>query len=172
MIKNGRPYTNENGTIDDELLTDHSESEIVKIGGWIRKNIRGSRTILKGHTSYGLKHILEHDTGIYMTNNEFKDAMLLAGYKPVDPDELNWIYRIRLLRDEKHNPSPFFTWAMKYDDVDCPEGDFVSDMQGDFEFPVFAEHSIILDYLDRNGACDDAISVFEKMWKAYERENH
>lgn len=45
-------------------------------------------------TSYGLKHILEHDTGIYLTNNEFKDAMLICGYEPVNPQELNWTYCI------------------------------------------------------------------------------
>ena len=42
----------------------------------------------------GIKHLLERDTGIYLTNNEFKDAMLQAGYEPVDPNELNWHYRI------------------------------------------------------------------------------
>ena len=46
------------------------------------------------HTSYGLKHYLEHDTGIYVTNNAFKDAMLICGFEPADPHELNWHYCI------------------------------------------------------------------------------
>ena len=45
-------------------------------------------------TSYGLKHILQRDTGLYLTNNEFKDAMLLCGYEPVNPDTINWNYCI------------------------------------------------------------------------------
>lgn len=45
-------------------------------------------------SSYGLKHILEKDTGLYLTNNEFKDAMLMCGYEPINPNELNWYYQI------------------------------------------------------------------------------
>ena len=33
MIKNGRPYTNENGYVDADLITDHhSEEEIENLG--------------------------------------------------------------------------------------------------------------------------------------------
>ena len=90
MIKNGRPYTNENGWEDGGLITDHGDEVKKAVDGWIGKNIRTAKKILRGRTSYGMKHILEHDTGIYLTNNEFKDAMLLAGYSPVNPGELNW----------------------------------------------------------------------------------
>ena len=38
--------------------------------------------------------IFEKDTGLYLTNNEFKDAMLMCGYEPVNPNELNWNYCI------------------------------------------------------------------------------
>ena len=41
-----------------------------------------------------MKHLLEHDTKIYLTNNEFKDAMMICGFEPMDPDMLNWIYCI------------------------------------------------------------------------------
>lgn len=172
MIRNGRPYTNENGVVDDALVTRHDDAELRKIDGWIRKNIRGSRKICVGHTSYGIKHDLERDTGIYLTNNEFKDAMLLAGYKPVDPDELNWRYRIVLVKDENWNPGPLFRWATKnFADAASPEGDFARDMAADHEFPVFAEHGIIQRYLDGIGACGGAVDAFEKLWEMYEREN-
>ena len=103
MIKNGRPYTNENGWEDGGLITDHGDEVKKSVDGWIGKNIRTAKKILRGRTSYGMKHILEHDTGIYLTNNEFKDAMLLAGYSPVNPGELNWRYRIVLTRDITSN---------------------------------------------------------------------
>lgn len=90
MIRNGRPYTNENGFIDEALITERGDEDIAVVDGWIRKNIRTGKKVLHGHTSYGMKHLLEHDTGIYLTNNEFKDAMLLAGFQPVNPKELNW----------------------------------------------------------------------------------
>lgn len=42
-----------------------------------------------GHTSYGMKHTLEARTNIYLTNNQFKEAMLLCGFYPVETDKLN-----------------------------------------------------------------------------------
>ena len=98
MIKNGRPYTNENGFTDGALITGREDAVVTAVDGWIRKNIRAGKKVLQGHTSYGMKHLLEHDTGVYLTNNEFKDAMLLAGYRPVNPNSLNWKYRIELTR--------------------------------------------------------------------------
>lgn len=94
MIKNGRPYTRGRDWIDDGLITSHSEKEQRIVFDWIRGNIRPRKTPYLDRTSYGIKHILQRDTNIYLTNNEFKDAMLLAGYEPVDPYELNWHYCI------------------------------------------------------------------------------
>ena len=71
------------------------DREIAAVDEWIRKNVRTGKKILHGHTSYGMKHMLEHDTGIYLTNNEFKDASLLAGYQTVNPKDLNWKMCIR-----------------------------------------------------------------------------
>lgn len=47
-------------------------------------------------SSYGLKHQAE-DFGLidvsYVSNEQLKGAMLLAGYKPKDPNELNWKFK-------------------------------------------------------------------------------
>ena len=94
MMKNGRPYSNENGYVDDGLITSYPQEEIDAVMNWIAENISPRKTPLDGHTSYGIKHLLQRDIGIYLTNNEFKDAMLQAGYEPVAPDDLNWYYRI------------------------------------------------------------------------------
>ena len=75
---------------------------------WIRMNFLPAKNVLHGHTSYGLKHILQDDTGIYLTNNEFKDAMMLCGYEPSNPNELNWHYRIK-----KRSPA-FSLWRKRY----------------------------------------------------------
>ena len=173
MIKNGRPYSIENGCEDASLLTDESDDVIATVTEWIRTNVRKSRKILHGRTSYGIKHILQHDTGVYLTNNQFKDAMLTAGFAPVDPNELNWRYRIILTREINCNPNPFFNWAGKNaSDIAGPEGDFVADMLRDFKFPVFADHDVLVRYLHRVNACSNAIEAFETLWSAYERENH
>lgn len=170
MIRNGRPYTNENGFVDEALITGRADEVITAVDGWIRKNIRTGKKILHGHTSYGIKHMLEHDTHIYLTNNEFKDAMLLAGYQPVNPKDLNWRYRIVLTRDINDNPSPFFHWAKKFETDTTPCGDFVRDMLHDFEFPILAEHDIIARYLGRLGACSEAVEAFEELWREYAGE--
>lgn len=61
---------------------------------WISDHMEPSRQYGK-NTSYGLKHILEDDLNLYVTNGEFKGAMLKAGYKPKDANELNWIFKAR-----------------------------------------------------------------------------
>ncbi len=170
MIRNGRPYTNENRSVDEALITDRDDETITIVEDWIRRNIRASESVLLGRTSYGLKHILERDTDIYLTNNEFKDAMLLAGYRPVNARELNWRYRICLTQEINDNPSPFFRWARKYEKDDTPCGDFVRDMLRDLSFPVLADRNIIERYLGRINACDGAMSAFEKLWRDYARE--
>ena len=84
------------------------DSEMDEVLDWIRVNFLPAKNVLHGHTSYGLKHILQDDTGIYLTNNEFKDAMMLCGYEPSNPNELNWHYRIK-----KRSPA-FSLWRKRY----------------------------------------------------------
>ncbi len=74
----------------DEL----SEAEQEKVMAWIKANVLPKETPLNGHTSYGMKHVLQHRTNIYVTNNQFKEAMLLCDFYPVCIDELNWRYSI------------------------------------------------------------------------------
>lgn len=64
MIINGRPYSNENGYIDADLITLHPQEEIDTVMGWIAENILPRKTPLGGHTSYGIKHLLERDVHI------------------------------------------------------------------------------------------------------------
>ena len=104
------------------------------------------------------------------TNNEFKDAMLLAGYQPVNPKDLNWKYRIELTREINDTPSPFFHWARTFEMDATPCRDFVRDMLHDFEFPILAEHDIIARYLGRIGACSGAVEAFEELWREYAGE--
>ena len=172
MIRNNRPYSIENGYIDETLITEKDEATIAAVSEWIKNNIRPAKKILQGHTSYGMKHLLEHDTGIYLTNNEFKDAMMLAGYSPVSPNELNWRYRIFLTRELNENLNPFFIWAKQWKKEASPCDDFVRDMLHDFNFPTAAEHTVILNYLRRIGACNGAIKAFEELWRVYERKNN
>lgn len=89
-IRNGVPWTKG----DEALLTDLSKEEQEQVLDWIEDNIFPRKTELESVSSYGLKHILTRVTGIYVTNNQFKHAMLLSGYEPVRPYMLNWQYCI------------------------------------------------------------------------------
>lgn len=72
---------------------------------WIREHIRPATGTNYRHTSYGLKHLFHSSTDIYVTNDQFKGAMLAAGYEPVDAQVLNWRYRIQNVRvDGRHKP--------------------------------------------------------------------
>jgi hypothetical protein len=46
-------------------------------------------------SSYGIKHILESISGIYMHNEEMKSIFLELGYKPNSLTELNPRYKAR-----------------------------------------------------------------------------
>lgn len=62
---------------------------------WLEWNIYGAHNVLRGHTSYGMKHVLESRTNIYMTNNQFKEAMLKLWHFPHDVNTLNWEFSIK-----------------------------------------------------------------------------
>lgn len=50
-------------------------------------------------TSYGIKHDFEQERdGFYVKNGAFKGAMLVAGLRPVDANELNWRFRVKPAR--------------------------------------------------------------------------
>ncbi|MGD9679223.1 MAG: RNA-binding domain-containing protein [Vulcanibacillus sp.] len=65
-----------------------------KVLAWCEKYFVPSQSIYLDMSSYGLKHILEKDTDIYLTNGQFKGAMILSGFIPKSIDELNWYFNI------------------------------------------------------------------------------
>ena len=64
--------------------------------GWIHDHISPASRTYTRSTSYGFKHMVENEIGYYITNNQFKDAMLLCGYQPVNPNETNWMFKIKV----------------------------------------------------------------------------
>lgn len=106
MIRNGRAYTlkSENGLGDecDQITTGATMGGIDTAGfmslvfGWIHDHIAPASRTYTRSTSYGFKHMVEKDIGHYITNNQFKDAMLLCGYQPVKPNETNWMFKIKV----------------------------------------------------------------------------
>ena len=101
MIRNELPFTNENGWQDDQLMTDCSKEVQRDVQDWINAHIQPAKKYANV-CSYGLKYLQEKDTGHYLTNNQFKHAMQIAGYTPKDPNELNWRYRIKVIGRHKN----------------------------------------------------------------------
>ncbi len=86
-------FTVETGK-DTEHFRDLTVEEQRKALAWLSYNLIPSEKPLSGHTSYGMKDYLESRTNIYMTNNQFKEAMLLSGFLPVEADEKNWRFYV------------------------------------------------------------------------------
>lgn len=61
---------------------------------WIQKTyMKGRRS--HRQSSYGIKHDFERDSHEYVTNGQFKGAMKHLGFEPINPEERNWIFRIK-----------------------------------------------------------------------------
>ncbi|MBP1920965.1 hypothetical protein [Youngiibacter multivorans] len=72
-------------------LTDEDKETVIR---WIEDNLIQSKTFNQAYTSYGLKHYMENDTGIYVCNGAFKGCMMMMGYEPKDIRTQNHIYKI------------------------------------------------------------------------------
>lgn len=75
-----------------EKLNTKDKNKLLK---WIKENfIPIKSTNYKCGTSYGLKHLIQYQEGLYVTNEQFKKAMLLCGFKPGNPYNRNWNFNI------------------------------------------------------------------------------
>ena len=57
-----------------------SEADFWRATAWIGVNLEKSRKINQRRSAYGLKHIFEYETGVYVTNGLFIAAMLHCGF--------------------------------------------------------------------------------------------
>ena len=101
IIVNGHPWSiacvNSNPEMcgeDAALMSDLSKDVQNIILDWIFANIRPRKAPNYNHNSYQIKHQIESELGIYLSNNQLKDAMLIEGYHPVKENELNWVFCI------------------------------------------------------------------------------
>ena len=97
IIENGHPCTIDGpgeAGVDSMLLADLEADIQSTVKKWIREGLIPTNRFDRMHNSYALKHMLERQTGIYMTNNQFKDAMLECGFLPSKLNEQNWCFKI------------------------------------------------------------------------------
>lgn len=80
---------------------DLTQNEQLQLLDWIYDRLRVGHTWHTARSSYSLKHLYEEETGHYVTNAQYKDAMAISGYRPKDRKALNHLYRL-------HQYSPAF----------------------------------------------------------------
>lgn len=89
-------------------LEDYSrltEEQKKVLGRWIERNFEVSRQAPK-RTSYGYKHDFESDKefgGFYISNGQFKAAMLAGGYQAHPEDvraDVNWRFYAKFITEE------------------------------------------------------------------------
>ena len=62
---------------------------------WVFWNFYPAQKFYPHLTSDDLKEVLYKRTQIHLHNNQFKEAMLINGFWPRDPSELNWVFHIQ-----------------------------------------------------------------------------
>ena len=88
------PFHDGKISIDNETMNDLDEDTRYTVLEWIKWRIVPAKKFNFHHSSYGIKHRLQEELNLYLTNNQFKHAMLMCGYLPKDENETNWIYAI------------------------------------------------------------------------------
>lgn len=82
----------QNSPKDFSKLSDNEQEELIK---YCLTSFVPASTTNWSTTSYGMKHTFEDlPYGFYLSNGQFKGAMLIAGSLPVNPHELNWCYMV------------------------------------------------------------------------------
>ena len=180
MIINGRPFTNECKHNDSRLITECTNEQQETVKRWIGNNIAPSKSICS-QTSYNLKHRLQEDTKIYLTNNQFKDAMLMfGGYKPKNENCLNWEYYARFKRGI--NAETFGEWLEQYRYY-YGQFDRTFNMHKMGQYIVKSEKFPICEDFEKmkNYVCEcisnftppflrkNDLQTFEKLWNGYQR---
>lgn len=104
--KNGLKFiiTYNEGELDCEEWYEQKQEDIVAVDKWIAENVKKSSSRYK-ITSYGLKHLLQHETGVYLTNNCFKSFMLKNGHTPRNLELVNNTFDIKLPNHPKIDPN-------------------------------------------------------------------
>ena len=111
-IVNGHPFSSEK---DYSLFTDLPIDYQKLCCYWVNKYCIPAASYHRFRTSYGMKHILEQCTKIYMTNNQFKDLMMIKGFAPKNPHCLNWSFKVREapLREAEKTKTPIQLQELK-----------------------------------------------------------
>ena len=80
--------------LDDALLEDLPKRQQKDVMNWIYNNFYVRKSPNHNYHTYWLKHALQYETGIYITDNQMKSAFLKAGFYPLDKYEESWKFNL------------------------------------------------------------------------------
>ena len=80
--------------LDNVLMTNLSSDKRRIVHEQIRDTFNPIKTYNVKHSTYSLKELLERKTGIYLTNNQMKDALLNMGYICQNEHKINWLVNV------------------------------------------------------------------------------
>lgn len=156
-----------------ELTNDEQELLL----SWIRDNFISTTTFNVQKNSYHLKHIFEEDA-FYVTNGQFKGAMLKAGFRVKNPESDYWCFNISKrspafkMAANRNRPEgkmiSFKDWLITTD-YRVPEksalGQLVNDILADDEFPTACEKYILVKYLPTLD--ETKLSILDRLYDNY-----
>lgn len=80
--------------LDNALMADETHEVRRIVQEWIANTFNPIKSYNTKHSTYSLKHMLEQKTGIYLTNNQMKDALLNMGYACQNEHKINWLVNV------------------------------------------------------------------------------
>lgn len=80
---------------DDHHLTEFSEEIRKLVLDWVYWNFLPAHKLYVQKGSDSLRDVLASRTRIVLTNNQFKEAMLMNGFWPRDPKEVDWVFYVQ-----------------------------------------------------------------------------
>ena len=63
---------------------------------WIDHNLKKRKTANKHRTVYGVKHVLQAQTGIYLTESQFAEALLRCGYQLIRKSQRKYVMYVNV----------------------------------------------------------------------------
>ncbi|MDE6946254.1 MAG: hypothetical protein K2P14_03605 [Anaeroplasmataceae bacterium] len=106
----------------EEMMHSLTTKENTKMYDWITTNLQKTDGPAQYNSpnSYQLKHIMEREIGLYVTNNVFKAAMLDLGYRFLPSDMHHALSDCCNMRFNVSKKSPVLKWwkkARSYDNT-------------------------------------------------------
>jgi hypothetical protein len=90
-----------------------ADGQKAALSAWIGKAFKPSDTEL-GQSSYNLKHEFERShAGFYVTDGQFKGAMLAAGYEPHDADPYPWSWYFEIGRTHEEREGVYYPYEVE-----------------------------------------------------------